>query len=254
MTSSAADGDPELTDPHNTNPHNTNPHDTKEQRIRVESGVAYGVLGADLHVWGPGVLLYLLETWRNTPSVDPEWLRRLPGRLLNARDGACFTGSAAELNQLRQWRDSAPRLAVRWLSGPAEADQTGLAATFARESAADTWKVVVATRGPGTVLPALDSQDLRLGAAGGVLLVIDDADQWPWNSLALLLSNRLFRWTAGGTRTRILMIGRTLDPWPGIQHKLISSGQPATSSQRMKPQPRADQGRVAGDCGFRDGR
>jgi hypothetical protein len=245
MTGPAADGDPELTDAQNTH----------EQRIRVESGVAYGVLGADLHVWGQGVLLYLLETWHDTPSADPEWLRRLPGRLLTARDGVTgFTGNAAELNQLHQWRGSAARLAVRWLCGPAEADQTGLAAKFASESAADNWKVVLATLGPGTVLPAMDPQDLGLGAAGGVLLVIDDADRWPWNSLALLLSNKLFRRPASSTRTRILMIGRTLDPWPGIQHKLISSGQPATSSQRLKPHPRADQGRVVGACGFRDGR
>jgi hypothetical protein len=245
MTGPAAGHDPELPDVQNT----------YEQRIRIESGVAYGVLGADLHVWGQGVLLYLLENWRNTPSADPEWLRMLPGRLLNARDGvAGFTGSAAELNKLHQWRGSAPRLAVRWLYGPAEADQTGLAAKFAGESAADNWKVMVAILGPGTTLPALDTQDLGLGTEDGVLLVIDDADQWPWNSLALLLSNKLFRRPASGTRTRILMIGRTLDPWPGIQHKLISSGQPATSSQQLKPPARVDQGRVVGDCGFRDGR
>ena len=245
MAGSTADGEPELTDAQNA----------YEQRIRVESGVAYGVLGADLHVWGQGVLLYLLETWRDTPDADVEWLRSPPGRLLNARDRVfIFTGSAAELNLLHQWRGSAPRLAVRWLYGPAETDRTGLAAKFASESAADNWKVVIATLGSGVVLPPLDRQDLELGAAGGVLLVIDDADHWPWNSLALLLSNKLFHKAVGGTGTRILMIGRTLDPWPGIQHKLISSGQPATSSQRLKPHPRADQGRVAGDCGFRDDR
>jgi hypothetical protein len=232
-----------------------NAQHTHEQRIRLESGVAYGVLGADLHVWGQGVLLYLLETWRNTPSADPEWLRRLPGRLLNAREGVVgFTGSAAELKQLHQWRGSTPQLAVRWLYGPVAADQTSLAAKFASESAADNWKVVVGTLGPGTVLPALDNQDLELGAASGVLLVIDDADHWPWNSLALLLSNKLFRRPASGTRTRILMIGRTLDPWPGIQHKLISSGQPATSSQQLRPRPQTDQGRDAGDRGFRGAR
>jgi hypothetical protein len=249
MTGSAADGDPELAYAQNT----------QEQRIRVESGVAYGVLGADLHVWGQGVLLYLLETWRDAPSADPEWLRRLSGRLLNARDDVVgFTGSAAELDRLHQWRRSAPQLAVRWLYGPADADadadRTGLAAKFASESAVDNWKVVVGTLGPGTVLPALDSQDLAPGAAGGVLLVIDDADHWPWNSLALLLSNKLFRRAAGGMRTRILMIGRTLDPWPAIQHKLISSGRPATSSQRLGPHPQAGQGWVVGDRGFRDGR
>jgi hypothetical protein len=245
MTGPAADCDPEPMDAQYT----------YDQRIRVESGVAYGVLGANLHVWGRGVLMYLLETWPDTPGADPEWLRALPGRLLNARDGvAGFTKGAAELNQLHQWRRSAPRLAVRWLYGPAEADNAVLAAKFAGESAADNWKVVVATLGPGTVVPVLDTQDLGLGAAAGVLLAIDAAGHWPRTSLARLLSNKLFRRPDDGTRTRILMTSRDLEPWPAIQHKVISSGQPAVSSQLATFDPRAAHSKVADDCGPRDGR
>jgi hypothetical protein len=205
-----------VTEPvHDDDPRLTDERDTREQRIHVESGVAYGVQGADLHVWGQ---------------------RMLPARLLGARDEATgYTGSAAELDHLRQWRSSVSPLAVRWLYGPAEAAPAGLVATFASEAAADNWKVLVATLGSvGTAPVAGESQDLGLGAAEGVVLVINDADRWPWNSLALLLSRKLFRRAAGGTRTRILMIGRTLDRWPEIQHKIISSGQPATSTQRLR--------------------
>jgi hypothetical protein len=204
------------------------------QNIRVESGVAYGVIGADLHVWGDGVLLYLLENWSDALRADPGWLSELQGRLLNVRDEvAGFTGRAAELSQLHQWRCSGARLAVRWLYGPARTGKTRLGAKFATEAAADNWKVLVATLGPGKVLPVLHSQDMGLGTAVGVLLIIDNADNWTMSALAGLLSNKLFRRPDGEKRTRILMIGRTLDDWPGIRHELIS-GQPATSSQRIQ--------------------
>jgi hypothetical protein len=226
MTGPAAGGDPELTDAQNT----------YEQRIRVENGAAYGVIGANLHVWGDDVLLYVLENWHDASDADPGWLRELPGRLLNARhEVAGFTGRAAELSRLNQWRRGDARFAVRWLYGSPGAGKTRLAAKFASESAADNWKVVVATLGPGTVLPVLDSQDLRLGTADGVLLVIDDASRWPASHLALLLSNKLFRRQPDGDiRTRILMIGTTADDWPGIRHKL-SGEQAATSSQLLVP-------------------
>lgn len=226
MTGRAADGDPELTDAHSTH----------EQRIRVENGVAYGVIGANLHVWGDGVLLYLLENWHDAAGADPDWLRELPGRLLNARhEVAGFTGRAAELSQLHQWRRSDARFAVRWLYGPSGTGKTCLAAKFASESAAGNWKVIAATQGTGKVLPVPDSRDLRPGAAEGVLLIIDQADEWPRSSLAWLLSNKLFRRPDGRTRTRILMISRVLDDWPEIRHKLVSE-QPVTSSQPLEPQ------------------
>jgi hypothetical protein len=207
--------------------------DGQHQAVRVESGVAYGVIGADLHVWGDRVLLYLLENWIDAPGADPECLSELPGRLLNARDEvAGFTGHAAELSQLHQWRRSGALLAVRWLYGSAGTGKTVLAAKFATEATSDNWKVVVATPGPGKTLPVLDGQDMRLGTAEGVLLIIDNADDWPTNALASLLSNKLFRRPNGEQRTRILMIARTLDDLPELRHKLIGE-QPVTSSQRM---------------------
>jgi hypothetical protein len=217
------------------------------QKIGVESGVAYGVIGADLHVWGDGVLLYLLENWHDVPGADRDWLSELPGRLLKARDEVDgLAGRASELSQLHQWRRSNARLAVRWLYGPAGAGKTRLAAKFATESTADNWKVVVATLWPSKVLPVLDSQDVGLGTADGVLLIIDNADHWPKSSLARLLSNKLFRRPDGGKRTRILMIGRTLDDWPEVRYKLIS-GQPAISSQGLEPHEPEDPRKVLGD-------
>jgi hypothetical protein len=219
--------------------------------------VAYGVVGADLHVWGEDVLLYLLENWHDAPTADPDWLRALPGRLLNARhEGVGFTGRDTGLRQLRLWRRSDARLAVRWLHGPAGAGRTRLATKFASESAADNWKVVVATLGPGKALPVLDRQDLGIGTADGVLLLIDCADRWPWSSLALLLSNKLFRRPDGATMTRVLMIGSTLSDWPEIRHQLIS-GQPDLSAQQLGPDEPENPERAPGghaSDGFSHGR
>jgi hypothetical protein len=233
VTSSPTAGDPER----------TNAHSTCEQRVHVESGVAYGVIGANLHVWGHGAPLYLLENWHDAPSVDPDWLRELPGRLLSTRaEVARFTGDTAGLSQLHEWRGADARFAVRWLYGDRGAGKTCLAARFACDSAAADWKVIAATRGTGRVLPTLDRQDLTLGTMEGVLLIIDEADRWPRSNLAWLLTNKLFRRPAGTAKTRILMVSRTLDDWPGIRHELVSE-QPVTSSQRLQPAARPAEGR-----------
>jgi hypothetical protein len=201
MTGPAADGDPELTDA----------QDELEQRIHVESGTAYGVIGADLHVWGDGTPLYLLENWRNM-ATEP-------------------TDRASDLDKLHQWRRDDARFAVRWLYGPRGIGKTRLAAAFAAESSAGNWKVIVAVPGPGTVP---EGQDLRLGEVGGVLLIVDRVDRWPASHLALLLTNALFRQRPDGrTRIRILLIATTADDWPRLRHKL-SGEQPATSSQRLE--------------------
>jgi hypothetical protein len=201
MTGPAAGGDPELTDAQNT----------YEQRIRVENGAAYGVIGAELHVWGDGTPLYLLENWRNQATAP--------------------TGRTTDLRKLHQWRCDNASFAVRWLYGPRGTGKTRLAATFASESCAGNWKVIVAAPWPG-IVP--EGQDLCLGEADGVLLIVDRADRWPASNLALLLTNTLFRRRPDGrTRTRILLIGTTTDDWPSLRHKL-SGGQPATSSQRLE--------------------
>src|SRR6266540_5513873 len=81
-----------------------------EQRVSVTDGFTYGVIGADLHVLGSGVPLYLLTAWRRPPSPHNAWLREIPSRLLNARHGVVpFTGRRAELDDLRRWRTGGAR-------------------------------------------------------------------------------------------------------------------------------------------------
>ncbi|WP_183064308.1 tetratricopeptide repeat protein [Streptomyces sp. gCLA4] len=208
------------------------------QHVSAEGGFAYAVVDGDIHVYVDGLPVYVLENWRAVPEADPEWLRELPSRMLSARHEIVpFTGRAEELADLRAWRDSARRLAVRWLQGPGGQGKSRLAAAFAREALADGWKVVRAVHGIGNVLapPTADeSVDLRTDGATGLLLVVDYADHWPLPHLTWLLSNRLLHRPA--LPTRVLMLARSSDMWPAVQATL-SDVQAATSTQLLGPLP-----------------
>jgi tetratricopeptide (TPR) repeat protein len=205
------------------------------QVVHVESGFGYGVVGADIHVFGDGVPLYLLENWSPGSAASPDFLRELPSRMLNSRYAVVpFTGRQVELGQLREWRQTGPRLAVRWLHGPGGQGKTRLAAEFAADSMAAGWKVVTATHGPGTVLPPPGSQDLCLGNAAGLLLLVDYADRWPLTHLTWLFSNALLHQL--GMPTRVLLLARTTDPWPAIRASLANE-QAGTSTQLLEPLP-----------------
>ncbi|MFJ4681717.1 hypothetical protein ACIP60_38195, partial [Kitasatospora sp. NPDC088783] len=202
-----------------------------EQRVVAEAGFAYGAIGADIHVFGDGTPVYVLENWRPGEAVEDAWLGELPSRMLNARwEVVGFTGRAAELAALRAWCGSGPRLAVRWLHGPGGQGKTRLAARLARELAAEGWKVVTATEGPGSVVPPPGSQDLRPDGAPGLLLLVDYADRWPLSHLTWLLSNALLHDPA--VPARVLMIARDTGPWPAVR-AILADHRAGTSAQEL---------------------
>ncbi|MEU8233420.1 tetratricopeptide repeat protein [Actinoplanes sp. NPDC048967] len=197
-----------------------------EQTVVASAGFAYGVVGADLHVFGDGSPLYLLEEFRPTPPPDPGWLRELPSRMLDARSGLVpFTGREAERAGLREWLGSPGRLAVRWLSGPGGQGKTRLLEDVAEQARAAGWKVVVAGPGVGAIMPSRGSQDLRTEQAKGVLVLVDYADRWPLTSLLWLSRNALLH--RPGVRTRILLAGRGATNWPALRSEL---GRPAVAA------------------------
>ncbi|WP_431045889.1 tetratricopeptide repeat protein [Streptomyces sp. P1-3] len=218
------------------------------QHVRAENGFAYGAVGADIHVFGDGVPVYLLQRWRASAPPDDGFLREMPSRMLNARFGVVeFTGRSAELGALRRWRDDGARLAVRWLHAPGGQGKTRLADRFAQESAADGWQVVTATHGPGSVLPPPGSQDLGAAADARTLLIVDYADRWPLSHLLWLFSNALLHRPAG--RARVLLLARSDDVWPAVRAALANQ-QAATSAQFLPPLPGASgEGDGAGEAG-----
>jgi tetratricopeptide (TPR) repeat protein len=186
------------------------PRTSYTQNVTAVNGFAYGVIGADIHVFENGLPLYLLANWPSAHTADPMWLRELPSRMLNAsRAVVPFTGRDGELADLRHWRDDDRKLAVLWLYGPGGQGKTRLAAQLAAESAAAGWKVAAAYQGMDADRPEPGSQDLSLAGAAGLLLIIDYADRWLVSNLTWLLKNTLLH--QEGVRTRILMLARTRD-------------------------------------------
>ncbi|WP_236060986.1 ATP-binding protein [Actinacidiphila acididurans] len=122
----------------------------RQQTVHAVNGFAYGCVGADIHVFGDGVPLYVLQRWRPETRPDPAWLLDLPSRMPNARFAVLdFTGREEELVDLRHWRDHGPRLSVRWLHAPGGQGKSRLASQFAKESEVAGWSVVTAARDPG---------------------------------------------------------------------------------------------------------
>ncbi|GAA2383084.1 tetratricopeptide repeat protein [Dactylosporangium salmoneum] len=222
-----------------------------QQNITSTAGFAYGAIGADIHVFGDGTPLYVLQRWQPAPEADAEWLRELPSRMLNARYALVeFTGREAELAQLRQWRTTGPRLAVRWLHGPGGAGKSRLAAQFAAEAQQDGWLAVVAVHGPGSVLPPPGSQDLRTEGHRGLVLIVDYADRWPLSHLTWLLSNALLH--RPELPVRVLLLARSADGWPAVRAALANY-QAGTSGQALEPLPATGERRAEMFGAARDG-
>ena len=201
------------------------------QIVTAVNGFAYGVIAADIHVFDSGLPLYLLANWQPEPPASSAWLRELPSRMLNARRAVVpFTGRDGELADLRQWRDSGPRLAVRWLHGPGGQGKTRLAAQFAAESAATGWKVIAAFHGPDADPIEPGSQDMRLAGSAGLLMLVDYADRWFLTNMTWLFKNALLHQT--GVATRVLLVARTADAWPRIRG-ILDTHQASTSSQPL---------------------
>lgn len=213
------------------------------QNVTATAGYAYGVIGADIHVLGNGSPLYVLENYLYPAPIDSRELRELPSRMLNSRYAVVdFTGRESERDNLREWCQNGTRLAVRWLHAPGGQGKTRLAARVAEDLISAGWKVVTAIHGPGATLRPENHQDMRLGDARGLLLIVDYADRWPLTDLTWLLSNALLDQPA--IPTRILLLARTAYAWPALRSKL-GSYHAGVSDQHLQSLPNEAEQREA---------
>ena len=190
------------------------------QHVTAVGGVAYGVIGADLHVFGDGRPIYQLIEHGLEPLPEEDGkLPAQPSLLLNARSRiVTFTGRDQDLDSLEQWRDDAGRRrSARWLHAPGGAGKSRLAAEFGLRSHEAGWKVVTVIHGRSTILPPAGSVDLRLGAAVGLLVIIDYADRWPLSHLSWLFSNALLH---HDIPTRLLLVARSVQSWIPVRAEL----------------------------------
>ncbi|SDW93219.1 hypothetical protein SAMN05216215_1006116 [Saccharopolyspora shandongensis] len=214
-----------------------------EQVVQAESGYAYGVIGADLHVLGDGRPVYRLTnattaTPGTAPALDGHGLPAQPSHLLDARSAVVdFTGRDTEVRDLTDWRDSATGRAVRWLHAPGGQGKTRLARHIAAQAARDGWKVITAEHMPTRIdadEPA--GHDLRPGTATGLLIVVDYADRWPLTHLTWLFSNKIL---IQDVPVRVLLLARTAHLWPALHHALTQAGWPpdACTTRPLNPLP-----------------
>ncbi|MEN3539808.1 hypothetical protein AAH991_32190 [Microbispora sp. ZYX-F-249] len=229
------------------------------QQVWAESGFAYGVIGADLHVFGDGRPVYLLREAGGRAglrlAVDGHGLPAQPSHLLNARHAVVdFTGRNDEVGELTAWCDGGGARAVRWLHGPGGQGKTRLAGHLAASAADDGWKVIVAEHAPARVVDAEEqtSHDLRLGAARGLLMLVDYADRWPLAHLTWLFSNKVLD---QNVPVRVLLLARNEHVWPALRHALTQAGWPpeACITQSLGALPNAKDARgdmfvAARDC------
>ncbi|MER7775803.1 tetratricopeptide repeat protein [Streptomyces sp. NPDC096191] len=228
------------------------------QQVWVESGFGYGVIGADLHVFGDGRPVYLLKEASGQADLrlatDGQGLPAQPSHLLNARHAVVdFTGRGGEIDDLTAWRDSGGR-AVRWLHALGGQGKTRLAGHLAGLAARDGWKVIVAEHTPARVVDAKEptNHDLRVGSARGLLMLVDYADRWPLTHLTWLFSNKVLN---QNVPVRVLLVARNEHVWPALRHALTQAGWPpeASTSQSLGALPSARDARssmfvAARDC------
>ncbi|MET1072918.1 MAG: hypothetical protein ABWY11_09775 [Umezawaea sp.] len=128
-----------------------------------------------------------------------------PGSLLDARNEVVpFHGRIRELGTLTRWRDESARMATLLLHGVAGVGKSRLAAKFVVESRAAGWTVLVARHGEGAadLRPAVSTTRL--------LVVVDDADRWPWPDLRDLLGEP---WQRTSAESRVLLLSRLTGWW-----------------------------------------
>lgn len=210
--------------------------DSVHQEVRAESGHAYGVIGGDLHVVA-GRPVYLLRNYvLARPAMVGSRPPAQPSYLLNARSAVVgFTGRQAEVRDLLDWRDGPHGLAARWMLAPGGQGKTRLADHLAEDAVRAGWKVIVADQMTATVDAEHPvSQDLRIGTAAGLLMVVDYADRWPLAHLTWLFSNKVLN---QNVPVRVLMLARTVNLWPALRHALVQAGwsADACTTRRLGP-------------------
>jgi len=160
-----------------------------EQRITADGGVATGVVSADLHVHGESKPVLLLADWPFTPN-QPDHIH---GQ-----------------EQLHEWLERPQRLAARWLHGR----KPHLASAVAAQARSRGWRVV---------RPASSGQPppgRTPGASRGVLLIVENADDFPFAELTWLFSNAVLH--QPGHPARILLIAHGPDRWPAVRAALAT--------------------------------
>jgi hypothetical protein len=163
------------------------------------------------------------------PRVSKQALSRLLATRYEIVD---FAGREGELRDLTAWRvASTSEVGVMLIHGAGGQGKSRLAAEFARACADDGWEVRAARHRtdvpvhvPGETVAARDLDSRAKTGHGGLLLVVDYADRWPYTDLVSLLEDQTTGYYTGGP-VRVLLLARSAGAWwETLAHKFERVG------------------------------
>lgn len=183
------------------------------------------------------------------PGATPTGLPRVPSRLLIARHQVVPFMARPELEQLQEWRDSAPGLLVRLVYAEGGQGKTRLAAEFAARSARADWTVAMA-RHRSEVASAGEGDEHLTVRPPGLVLLVDYAERWPLDDLIGLIRQHR---DAARVRLRILLLARPAGSWwQGLTGKLARLGITGTDAIAMRGLPEGSDARAGMYAAARD--
>jgi hypothetical protein len=173
--------------------------------------------GTFIFVMNEGRVLYGMRAMRSRPKPAAAQARQRPAALLGGdMEITEFVGRHVELDSLMRWYDSADRVSMMLVHGGGGQGKTRLIRYFAEMIRArqEPPQVCEATSLPEVSVPEHErrGEDARPDdvAPTGLLLLVDEADAWPFGKLLTLLRD------AAGSRSeriRVLLTTRASGTW-----------------------------------------
>lgn len=164
---------------------------------------------------------YFLESALPSPVLD---LRsRPPSQLLTARNCVVpFSNREVEVADLTAWRDSDARHALRLLYGGGGQGKTRLADRVFEDAEQAGWQVLAARHVTDVRYRSRVAGSDTVGEGRDrTLIVVDYADRWPLDDLALLVAETEHR-CAG--KIRVLLLSRSAAWWGPLRYRWQRQG------------------------------
>ena len=154
------------------------------------------------------------DAYTTVPPLARKTAWEQPSKLLQAHNELVkFTGRAASMDRLRQWRDELQRFSVLLVHAPGGQGKTRLAQNFARQSVLANWSVYVARHGTDVTSDYPESQS-RLPSSNSAhqqtVLIVDYAERWPALDLQMLVTHSSLQ---PSRKFRVLLISRSTGRW-----------------------------------------
>ena len=164
---------------------------------------------------------YFLET--ALPPPVPDLRSRPPSQLLTAQNRVVpFSDREVELADLTAWRDSDARHMMRLLHGGGGQGKTRLADRVFEDAEQAGWQVLAARHVTDVRYRSrVAESDSVVEGPARTLVVVDYADRWPLDDLALLVAEIEHR-RAGAIR--ILLLARSAAWWGPLRYRWQGQG------------------------------